>query len=92
MRTTFQEELDVLESTLQEEGALVLRALRGALNGEPAFPRALLAPVLEEFRARHERRRLRLPGRPAVEGEVCGQPSVPGRKDGVGGLPGANVL
>jgi phosphate transport system protein len=32
MRTSFQEELDVLESTLQEEGALVLRALRGALN------------------------------------------------------------
>jgi len=32
MRTTFQEELDVLEATLQEEGALVLRALRGALN------------------------------------------------------------
>jgi phosphate transport system protein len=32
MRTLFQEELDVLESTLQEEGALVLRALRGALN------------------------------------------------------------
>jgi phosphate transport system protein len=32
VRTSFQEELDVLESTLQEEGALVLRALRGALN------------------------------------------------------------
>jgi phosphate transport system protein len=32
MRTGFQEELDALESTLQEEGALVLRALRGALN------------------------------------------------------------
>ena len=32
MRTTFQEELDVLEATLQEEGALVLRALRGAIN------------------------------------------------------------
>jgi phosphate transport system protein len=32
MRTSFQEELDVLESTLQEEGALVLRALRGSLN------------------------------------------------------------
>jgi phosphate transport system protein len=32
VRATFQEELDVLESTLQEEGALVLRALRGALN------------------------------------------------------------
>jgi phosphate transport system protein len=32
MRTTFQEELDQLEASLQEEGALVLRALRGALN------------------------------------------------------------
>ncbi|HYY03639.1 MAG TPA: phosphate signaling complex protein PhoU [Gaiellaceae bacterium] len=32
MRTTFQEELNLLEATLQEEGALVLRALRGALN------------------------------------------------------------
>jgi DNA-binding NarL/FixJ family response regulator len=43
------------------------RALHGALRGEPAFPRALLAPVLEEFRVRHERRRLRLPGRAAVD-------------------------
>jgi phosphate transport system protein len=32
MRQTFQEELDLLEATLQEEGALVLRALRGAIN------------------------------------------------------------
>ena len=32
MRSTFQQELDVLEATLQEEGELVLRALRGALN------------------------------------------------------------
>jgi phosphate transport system protein len=32
MRITFQEELDQLEATLQEEGELVLRALRGALN------------------------------------------------------------
>jgi len=32
VRTTFQEELDQLEATLQEEGALVLRALRGAIN------------------------------------------------------------
>ena len=32
MRTTFQDDLNLLESTLQEEGALVLRALRGALN------------------------------------------------------------
>jgi DNA-binding NarL/FixJ family response regulator len=43
------------------------RALHGALRGEPAFPRALLAPVLEEFRVRHERRRLRLPGRTVVD-------------------------
>jgi phosphate transport system protein len=32
MRDTFQEELNLMEATLQEEGALVLRALRGALN------------------------------------------------------------
>ena len=32
VRTTFQEELDQLEASLQEEGALVLRVLRGALN------------------------------------------------------------
>lgn len=32
MRVTFQEELDQLEASLQEEGALVLRVFRGALN------------------------------------------------------------
>jgi phosphate transport system protein len=32
VRVTFQDELDQLEATLQEEGALVLRVLRGALN------------------------------------------------------------
>jgi len=32
VRVTFQEELDQLEASLQEEGALVLRVLRGALN------------------------------------------------------------
>jgi phosphate transport system protein len=32
MRIEFQEELDQLEATMQEEGELVLRALRGALN------------------------------------------------------------
>ncbi len=32
MRVTFQEELDQLETSLQEEGGLVLRVLRGALN------------------------------------------------------------
>ncbi len=32
MRVTFQEELDQLEASLQEEGSLVLRTLRGALN------------------------------------------------------------
>jgi len=32
MRLSFQDELEQLESSLQEEGALVLRSLRGALN------------------------------------------------------------
>ena len=32
MRLSFQEDLDRLEAHLQEEGALVLRSLRGALN------------------------------------------------------------
>ena len=32
MRTVFQDELTGLEQSLQEEGALVLRSLRGALN------------------------------------------------------------
>jgi phosphate transport system protein len=32
VRVTFQEELDQLEASLQEEGSLVLRALRGAMN------------------------------------------------------------
>lgn len=32
MRLTLQEDLDQLEAALQEEGALVLRALRGCLN------------------------------------------------------------
>jgi len=32
VRVSFQDELDQLEATLQEEGALVLRVLRGALN------------------------------------------------------------
>ena len=31
-RITLQEELDQLEAGLQEEGELVLRSLRGALN------------------------------------------------------------
>ncbi len=32
MRLSFQEELEALEASLQEEGELVLRSLRGALN------------------------------------------------------------
>ena len=32
MRATLQEELDTLQSTLLEEGELVLRALRGSLE------------------------------------------------------------
>jgi phosphate transport system protein len=46
VRTTFQEELDVLESTLQEEGALVLRALRGALNALEQRDRELADEVI----------------------------------------------
>jgi DNA-binding NarL/FixJ family response regulator len=43
------------------------RALHGVVNGEAAFPRAMLGPVLEEFRMRNQRRRLKLPARPAIE-------------------------
>ncbi|MBA3736172.1 MAG: phosphate signaling complex protein PhoU [Actinobacteria bacterium] len=32
MRSAFQQDLDILEATLQEEGQLVLRALRGAIK------------------------------------------------------------
>ena len=32
LRTTYHEELDALEAAFQEEGSLVLRALRGAIN------------------------------------------------------------
>ena len=54
-----------LQKNLEPEA--LARALHAAVRGEPTFPRALLGPVVEEFRARHDRRRLRLPGRPAVE-------------------------
>ena len=54
-----------LQKNLKPEA--LARALHSALRGEAAFPRALLGPVVEEIRARHNRRRLRLPGRPAVE-------------------------
>lgn len=37
-------------------------ALEGVLAGEAALPRALVARVLDEFRTRRRRRRLRLPG------------------------------
>jgi DNA-binding NarL/FixJ family response regulator len=43
------------------------RALHAVLRGEPAFPRALLGPVIEAFRTRERGRRLQLPGRVAVE-------------------------
>src|SRR5689334_8033132 len=32
LRISFQEELDRVEASLQEEGALVVRSLRGAIN------------------------------------------------------------
>jgi DNA-binding NarL/FixJ family response regulator len=37
------------------------------MSGESAFPRAMLGPVLDEFRTRSHRRRLKLPARPAIE-------------------------
>ncbi len=54
-----------LEKNLGPE--TLARALHAVVAGEAAFPRAMLGPVLDEFRARHHRRRLRLPARPAVE-------------------------
>jgi DNA-binding NarL/FixJ family response regulator len=45
----------------------LVRALHGVLRGEAAFPRAMLGPVLDEFRMRNQRRRLKLPARPAIE-------------------------
>jgi DNA-binding NarL/FixJ family response regulator len=43
------------------------RALKAAVRGEPLVPRALLRPVVEAFRGRERRRRLNIPGRPAIE-------------------------
>jgi DNA-binding NarL/FixJ family response regulator len=43
------------------------RALKAAVRGEPAVPRALLAPVVEAFRGRERRRRLDVPGRAPIE-------------------------
>src|SRR5262249_57439742 len=43
------------------------RAWQGWLAGEAASPRAMLGPVLEEFGMRNQRRRLKLPARPAIE-------------------------
>ena len=54
-----------LEKNLSPE--TLARALHGVLRGEAAFPRAMLGPVLDEFRMRSERRRLKLPTRPAIE-------------------------
>lgn len=54
-----------LEKNLSPE--TLARALHGVLSGEAAFPRAMLGPVLEEFRMRNHRRRLKLPARPAIE-------------------------
>jgi phosphate transport system protein len=46
MRASFQEELDHLEALLQEEGALVLRSLRGALNAVQENDRELADEVI----------------------------------------------
>jgi DNA-binding NarL/FixJ family response regulator len=42
-------------------------ALRGAMAGEAAVPRALVSRLIDEFRTRGLRRRLPLPGRRGVE-------------------------
>ena len=46
MRVTLQEELDGLEAGIQEEGGLVLRALRGALNALNAGDTGLADEVI----------------------------------------------
>ena len=48
MRITFQEELDQLQANLQEEGNLVLRALRGALNGLEQHDVELATIIVED--------------------------------------------
>ncbi len=54
----------ILEST---GPAGIGRALQAVRRGEPAIPRELLGALADEFRARGLRRRVQLPGRPAVE-------------------------
>jgi phosphate transport system protein len=46
MRASFQEELDNVEAQLQEEGALVLRSLRGAINAVQENDRELADEVI----------------------------------------------
>jgi phosphate transport system protein len=46
MRASFQEDLDRIESLLQEEGALVLRSLRGAINAVQENDRELADEVI----------------------------------------------
>jgi phosphate transport system protein len=46
MRASFQEELDHVETLLQEEGALVLRSLRGAVNAVQENDRELADEVI----------------------------------------------
>ena len=56
MRSHFQDELSTLEATLQEEGALVLRALRGSLNALAQRDRELADEVIafdDEIDARY---------------------------------------
>ena len=45
----------------------IRRALDAVRRGEPAIPRELLGALADEFRARGLRRRVQVPGRPAVE-------------------------
>jgi DNA-binding NarL/FixJ family response regulator len=45
----------------------IARALHAVGRGEPAIPRELIGALADEFRARGLRRRVKLPGRPAVD-------------------------
>lgn len=72
-RSDAEELIDALRAgasgyVLESIGAAgIARALQAVRRGEPAIPRELLGALADEFRARGLRRRVQIPGRPAVE-------------------------
>jgi len=72
-RSDAEELIDALRAgasgyVLESIGAAgIARALEAVRRGEPAIPRELLGALADEFRARGLRRRVQIPGRPAVE-------------------------